>query len=94
MNHSRAKHIDVRLGHNRDGVDPLPDATLVVEVTDDGVGFDPSAPRPGHHGLEGMRERIEELGGRFSIDSHEGSTTVRAVLPGILRYRHPNGTDA
>jgi signal transduction histidine kinase len=93
VSHARARHIDVRLVYQADPAEPMPDGTLLVEITDDGIGFDPRAPRPGHHGLEGMRERVEELGGRFAVDSRRGSTTVRAVLPGILRQQL-SGTEA
>jgi len=37
---------------------------LEIEVTDDGRGFDPAAPNTGgHFGLDGMRERVQLLGG-------------------------------
>ena len=51
-----------------------PDA-LRCSVTDDGSGFDPeSAPGvlQGHFGIQGMRERIDELGGTLTIDSAPG----------------------
>ncbi len=59
------------------------DGQLVVEVTDSGRGFDPQAVVPdGHLGLAVMRERIEILGGAFSVQSAPGKgTMVRAVLP-------------
>jgi signal transduction histidine kinase len=67
------------------------EGALIVEVVDDGVGFDPAVSHTGHLGINGMRERTERLGGRLIIDSSPtGSTTVRAVLPGILR---PPGAD-
>ena len=57
-----------------------------MTVADDGVGFDASAAYPGHLGLASMRERTQRLGGTFTVDSAPtGSTTVRAVLPDILR---------
>ena len=59
--------------------------TLVVEVIDDGTGFDPSASHRGHLGIDGMRERARHLGGWLVIESlPTGSTTVRAVVPGIV----------
>jgi signal transduction histidine kinase len=55
----------------------------MLEVADDGRGFDASsasAPTAGV-GLRLMRERIAELGGELALDSRPGSgTTVRAVL--------------
>jgi signal transduction histidine kinase len=54
-----------------------------VEVHDDGDGFDPGRVADRHGmGLALMRERIEELGGRFDVVSRPGAgTTVRAWLP-------------
>ncbi len=59
------------------------DGQLVVEVTDSGKGFDPQADVvDGHLGLAVMRERIEILGGAFSVRSAPGKgTVVRAALP-------------
>ena len=59
------------------------DAQLIVEVCDDGKGFDPKASISGGHlGLEGMRERVELLGGRFDVQSApDRGTVVRASLP-------------
>jgi len=59
------------------------DAQLVVEVTDSGKGFDPQAvAADGHLGLAGMRERVEILGGTFSVQSAPGhGTLIRAALP-------------
>ncbi len=50
---------------------------LVLEVTDDGNGA--AAPRPAGHGLTGMSERAEELGGTLAVDSRPGHGT-RVVL--------------
>jgi signal transduction histidine kinase len=57
---------------------------VVLEVTDDGRGFDtsPTSAPTGGVGLRLMRERVAELGGDVSVDSRPGSgTTVRAQLP-------------
>jgi signal transduction histidine kinase len=48
---------------------------IVLEVEDDGVGFDPSGDFPGHLGLRSMRERIEYFGGSFFIESSPGQGT-------------------
>ena len=55
---------------------------IELVVRDDGKGFMPGSqrgPDQGHFGLSGMRERIDRLGGTFSVESHPGGgTTVRA----------------
>lgn len=59
------------------------DAELLVEVADGGRGFDPrTAGAEGHLGIAGMRERVEILGGTFSVQSApDRGTVVRASLP-------------
>lgn len=59
------------------------DSQLQVEVRDGGKGFDTKAAESeGHLGLEGMRERVEILGGTFVVWSAAGQgTLVRAALP-------------
>jgi signal transduction histidine kinase len=55
----------------------------VLEVADDGRGFDtsPASAPTGGVGLRLMRERVAELGGELVVDSRPGTgTTVRAVL--------------
>ena len=55
------------------------DGTL-LEVEDDGVGFDPEAPgtRSRRLGLTSMEERAQRLGGTLEINSAPGAgTTVR-----------------
>jgi signal transduction histidine kinase len=64
---------------------PPPGDAIVLEVADDGRGFDPAA-RPagpqGHFGLDGMRERVERIGGTLDIHSAPGQgTTVTVRLP-------------
>ena len=57
--------------------------TIYLDVIDNGGGFDQaSVLKSGGMGLSNMRERAEELGGTFTIESldHRG-TTVRACLP-------------
>jgi len=50
----------------------LRDHSLVLEVIDDGVGFDPDGSYPGHLGLQSMRERAARLGGSLEIESAPG----------------------
>lgn len=54
----------------------------VVEVHDDGQGFDPETPRIGLHGLSGMQFRAESMGGSMQIRSAPGKgTAVRIEFP-------------
>jgi signal transduction histidine kinase len=74
IKHARCKRIDLVL-------DTQPDAVL-LEVRDDGVGFDTSTRRIGHFGLSTMRERAEVHGGDVTIDSAPGAgTRVQASIP-------------
>ncbi|MEJ8813761.1 CHASE3 domain-containing protein [Variovorax ureilyticus] len=55
---------------------------VVVEVTDNGKGFDPQHHRPSSHGLAGMRHRVEAAKGRLTVTSKQGQgTRLSAVLP-------------
>jgi signal transduction histidine kinase len=58
------------------------DGQVVVEVRDNGRGFDPAASHPGHFGLDSMRTRASEIDGRLTISSAPGlGTVVRVRAP-------------
>jgi len=73
--HANARY--PRVSVNSDG------GTLLLEVSDDGPGFDTqSALMKGRLGLTGMRERAEVLGGSFEIASRPGQgSRIRIGLP-------------
>ena len=77
--HAQAQHVDAALQWD--------DQQVSLRIADDGQGFDPqeaaSRARTGHHlGLWSMRERVEQLGGQFVIDSKPGTgTTIEATIP-------------
>jgi signal transduction histidine kinase len=78
IKHARANRVSVELAQ--------PDGHVKLTIADDGQGFDPSAPpapgQDGGLGLVGIRERVDHLGGTFSIASAPGhGTTVAVVLP-------------
>ena len=84
VKHARATHVDVRIDRAVDNP-----RTLLVEVADDGVGFDPAVAPPGLGvpglGLVSMRERAERLGGRLVVGPRAGGgTVVRLVAPRVL----------
>ncbi len=74
VKHAQATEVVLRVVCSAEG--------LVLEVRDNGVGFDPQGEYPGHLGLQTMRERVARLGGRLVIESAPGQgTLVRATLP-------------
>jgi signal transduction histidine kinase len=55
------------------------DQQLTVEIADDGIG---GATIVGGSGLRGLADRVEALGGRFTVSSPPGrGTTLRAEIP-------------
>ncbi len=71
-------------GSSRQAVRVFADtATLSVEISDNGPGFDPeTVPQVGHLGLAGMRERVELLGGHFEVKSRPDlGTTIYTQMP-------------
>jgi signal transduction histidine kinase len=71
--HAEASTCRVALYRNLDAA--------VLEIDDDGRGFDPATARRGD-GLTNLEKRTEALGGTFSIESSPAQgTTVRLVLP-------------
>ncbi|MFJ5234373.1 sensor histidine kinase [Kitasatospora sp. NPDC088391] len=62
------------------------DEQVVLDVADDGRGFDPTAVRPDGgvrgHGLPAIRTRASRLGGTLTVESAPGEGTVlSAALP-------------
>lgn len=77
--HSHAKHVRVRVDAK--------EGELLLEVEDDGNGFDVTRVRAekaseGHLGLIGVEERAKQLQGSFTLESEpEKGTKATAVLP-------------
>lgn len=77
--HSRAQNVNVSVKQR--------DNELVVQISDDGVGFDfdqlTDMREVGRgYGLLNMKERITLIGGRCSVDPEPGKgTTVTAIVP-------------
>ncbi len=74
VKHARAEDVGLLLKQESE--------RIVLEVRDDGIGFDPSRSFPGHLGLESMRERAERLGGTLEVRSRPGKgTRVMVRIP-------------
>ncbi len=74
VKHAHARHVCLLLQQKSDGV--------VLEIQDDGVGFDPTSNFHGHLGLHSMRERVNQGQGKLEIHSTlGGGTCIRVYLP-------------
>jgi signal transduction histidine kinase len=72
VRHSGARNAKVTVARSAKG--------LAVRVNDDGRGFDPNRVRG--LGMLGMEERVNRLGGTFSVSSQAGQgVSVAADLP-------------
>jgi signal transduction histidine kinase/ligand-binding sensor domain-containing protein len=81
--HARAKQIEVELKYSP--------SELRILVRDDGRGIEPhilKSGRDGHWGLSGMRERAEQIGGRFRVYSRPAAgTEVELTVPGHVAFQ-------
>ncbi len=64
VTHARAQRLAINLRTSKHAV--------VLEVRDDGIGFDPYLEKAGHFGLTVMKERADAIGAYISIDSSPG----------------------
>ncbi|MDO8989305.1 MAG: MASE3 domain-containing protein [Sideroxyarcus sp.] len=71
MRYARARHVVIRLQEE--------DGACMLEIRDDGDGFDPDAPRKKTLGLFGIRERALALGGELLINSKPGHGCILTV---------------
>jgi PAS domain S-box-containing protein len=73
VRHSQANRVQISLNKHPDSIE--------LTIQDNGRGMDMDKIRPGH-GLLGMRERIQLLGGEMSIDSAPGNgVKISAIIP-------------
>jgi signal transduction histidine kinase len=80
--HAAAGRVAVR-------VEVAGDGAAVLEVSDDGRGFDTSRPASGF-GLDGMRERVALAGGTFDVSSAPGGGAMLTVrLPAVSHDARP-----
>ncbi|MFI5606263.1 sensor histidine kinase [Amycolatopsis sp. NPDC051903] len=78
--HARAQRIAVTLTYAGD--------VVLLDVRDDGAGFDPASPARGDgtgFGLQAMRQRVRRVAGTFTLESAPGDgTAVNVQLPAIV----------
>jgi signal transduction histidine kinase len=67
--HAKATRVEVALAD-------LGDGTLQLTIADDGVGFDPGAPHPGHYGVLGIREQAQLIDAELELRSAPGAGAV------------------
>jgi signal transduction histidine kinase len=81
--HAQARSVTLRLEAvptaMKNSAQPGPSGRVRLEIADDGVGFDPELPRPGHYGLRGIQEQAALINGRMMLNSQPGQGT-RLVL--------------
>ncbi len=93
VKHAHASTVLLRLNKQDD--------ELILEVRDDGKGFEPTKPFPGHLGLRSIQERVAHLGGTCSLASAPSQGTCLCVClpiydePGLAveAYKEVNDTD-
>ena len=80
IKHAHATRVNLRLTQEN--------GKVLLEIVDNGCGFDMHTEYPGHFGLHTMRERAEQFGGSLVLQSAQGTgTQVQVKLP-ILVCTH------
>ena len=73
LRHAQASKFNAQLAFD--------DGEIRLNLRDNGSGFDPAGRHDGF-GLQGMRERVEGMGGQLAIQSAKGEgTAISIVLP-------------
>jgi PAS domain S-box-containing protein len=74
IKHAHATQVNLQFDRSGD--------MLVLEIKDNGRGFEVSRSYPGHLGLKSMQERVEQVKGSFEIQSSPGQgTTIKVQIP-------------
>jgi signal transduction histidine kinase len=80
--HSGASRLSIELEYTQN---------LMLRIEDNGSGIEPEIVelgKPGHFGLQGMRERAARIEGRLKISSAKGAGTIVSLLvPGGIAFR-------
>jgi signal transduction histidine kinase len=77
VRHAQASHVTLSLTQHP--------GEIHLQIRDDGRGFDPSHPYPGHLGVRSMQERASKAGGTITVTSTSGQgTSITVCLPSCL----------
>jgi signal transduction histidine kinase len=85
--HAQASKIEAEITYS--------ERLLRLRIRDNGTGIDPNvvdSGRDGHWGLQGMRERAQQIGAQLEIWSQAGAgTEVELSIPGSIAYAASSG---
>ncbi|MEJ0084516.1 MAG: triple tyrosine motif-containing protein [Pseudomonadota bacterium] len=86
--HAHATRIDARIAYGR--------SSVLLEVKDDGQGFDSRKLAPaGHWGLKGMQERAARIRARLLVTSRpDEGTTIELHIPGKVAFKGVSRIDS
>jgi len=76
--HAQASEAAVKLSVTQ-SLSNIEAQSLVLEIKDNGIGFDPQNIPSGHYGLLGIRERIRLIGGQLTLNTAPGQGTIIAI---------------
>jgi two-component system, NarL family, sensor histidine kinase UhpB len=74
LRHAQASRVDI--------VVQCDERRITATITDDGIGLPADWARPGHFGLRGLTDRVQQLGGTFKVGAYEGhGVSLTADIP-------------
>lgn len=74
VRHAQASHVDIELRCDA--------GSMVITIIDDGIGLPEEWSRPGHFGLRGLAERVENVGGQLHVENRRPhGVCLRADIP-------------
>jgi signal transduction histidine kinase len=77
VRHSKARQFDLAVRHEKNH--------LIIEISDDGRGFDPDRIPPDSQGVANIRDHARRLGGHLVLDTAPGRGTTYRIAISQLR---------
>lgn len=89
IKHSEAKHVKVIISRIAGAIDfTNSQDKLMIKISDDGKGFDFQAKQGSSFGLDNLTQRVQLLGGKYSIKSSPGKGTEITIYLNIKDKRN------